>query len=292
MSRRTAIIIGAGPAGLTAAFELLEKTDVKPIVFEADDDVGGLSRTVNYKGNRMDIGGHRFFSRSDRVMDWWQGILPLQASNGHGDHVQVSYQQKTRPVAVSSAGADPGSDERVMLIRERVSRIFFQRKFFQYPISLSFETLSNLGPWQTIKIGVSYVRVRLTLRREERSLEDFFVNRFGNELYRTFFKDYTEKVWGVRCDQIKPEWGAQRVKGLSISKALWHALRSLVTRDRSIAQKGSETSLIERFLYPKLGPGQMWQEVARRVRAGGGEIRMGHTAVGVRTEGDRVVGVD
>jgi len=290
MPPRTAIVIGAGPAGLTAAYELLDKTDVRPIVFEAGDDVGGLSRTIEYKGNRIDIGGHRFFSRSDRVMDWWQSILPLQQGSERG--VEVSYQNKTRTVSQPGAAADPVKDERVMLVRERVSRIFFLRKFFAYPVSLSIETLSNLGLVRTVKIGASYLGIRLSPRRDERSLEDFFVNRFGNELYRTFFKDYTEKVWGVPCDEIKPEWGSQRVKGLSVTKAIVHAIRSRFSRDESIGQKRSETSLIERFLYPKYGPGQMWREVARLVRERGGEIRMHRTAIALRTEGDRVVGVD
>ncbi|MBU6293441.1 MAG: NAD(P)/FAD-dependent oxidoreductase [Planctomycetes bacterium] len=290
MPPRTAIVIGAGPAGLTAAYELLEKTDVRPIVFEAGDDVGGLSRTIEYKGNRIDIGGHRFFSRSDRVMNWWQSILPLQEGAERG--VEVSYQNKTRTVSQEGPAANPERDERVMLVRERVSRIFFLRKFFAYPVSLSLETLSNLGPVRTVKIGLSYLGIRVKPRAEEKSLEDFFVNRFGNELYRTFFKDYTEKVWGVPCDEIKPEWGSQRVKGLSVTKAIVHAIRSRFSRDESIGQKRSETSLIERFLYPKYGPGQMWREVARLVRERGGEIRMGRTAVAVRTDGDRVVGVD
>lgn len=293
MGQRTAIIIGAGPAGLTAAWELLERTDVRPIVFEQDDDVGGLSRTIEYAGNRIDIGGHRFFSRSDRVMDWWQDVLPLQAGLGDGDgEVAVTYHNKTRTVHAEGGGADPVRDERVMLVRPRISRIFFQRKFFDYPVSLSVGTLANLGLLQTIRIGLSYLRIRLRPRREERSLEDFFVNRFGEELYRTFFKDYTEKVWGVPCDQIRPEWGSQRVKGLSVTKALLHAVRSRFRRDDSIAQKESETSLIERFLYPKYGPGQMWREVARRVVERGGEIRMRRSAVALRTEGTRAVGVD
>jgi protoporphyrinogen oxidase len=291
MGQRTAIIIGAGPAGLTAAHELLEHTDVRPIVFEQDDIVGGLSRTVEYEGNRIDIGGHRFFSRSDRVMAWWQSILPLQASEGESE-VQVSYRNESRAVRLGGDGADPDGTERVMLVRPRVSRIFFQRKFFAYPVSLSVDTLANLGLRQTLRIGLSYLRVRLRPRREERSLEDFFVNRFGVELYRTFFKDYTEKVWGVPCDQIKPEFGAQRVKGLSLTSALLHAVRSLLSRDDSIGQKRAETSLIERFLYPKYGPGQMWQEVARRVRERGGEIHLRRRAIGVRTSGSRVLGVD
>jgi len=179
-----------------------------------------------------------------------------------------------------------------MLVRPRVSRIFFQRQFFPYPISLSVGTLRKLGLAQTIRIGFSYLRVRVAPLREEKSLEDFFINRFGRELYLTFFKDYTEKVWGVPCNEIKPEWGAQRIKGVSMGKALWHAARSLFVSDDSIAQKNAETSLIERFLYPKYGPGQMWQEVARLVRERGGEVHLHREVVRIHSEGKRVVGVD
>jgi protoporphyrinogen oxidase len=290
MPPRIAIIIGGGPAGLTAAYELLEHTDIRPIVLEATDDVGGIARTVNYKGNRIDIGGHRFFSKSDRVMSWWENILPLQAPEDGADELRISYQNQSRTVQPGRVATDP---DKVMLVRPRVSRIFFQRQFFPYPVTLSVGTLKKLGLAQTIRIGLSYLRVRVAPLREERSLEDFFINRFGRELYLTFFKDYTEKVWGVPCSEIKPEWGAQRIKGVSISSALWHAVRSLFRSDDSIAQKGAETSLIERFLYPKLGPGQMWQEVARLVRERGGEVRMECEVVRIHTDGgERVVGVD
>ena len=287
MPPRTAIIIGAGPAGLTAAYELLEHTDVQPRVFEATDDVGGIARTVNYKGNRIDIGGHRFFSRSDRVMDWWQKILPLQAGDSANENVRITYHNKSRDVDVG-AGVDPEADDRVMLVRERVSRIFFNRRFFDYPVSLSPNTLKNLGLVETIRIGLSYLKVKLGPAREERSLEDFFINRFGDRLYRTFFKDYTEKVWGVPCSEIGPEFGAQRVKGLSVTAVIVHALKSLVKRDDSIGQKGAETSLIERFLYPKHGPGQMWQVVADRVRERGGEVVFGKKAVRLYADGNRI----
>ncbi len=291
MARR-AIIIGAGPAGLTAAYELQEQTDIVPLVFEATDDVGGIARTVNYKGNRIDIGGHRFFSKSDRVMAWWENILPFQTPPDGSDELRITYQNSSRPLRAERPAVDPETTDRVMLIRPRVSRIFFRRQFFPYPITLSFDTLRKLGLGATFKIGLSYLRVRLFPLREERSLEDFFINRFGRELYETFFKDYTEKVWGVPCSEIKPEWGAQRVKGVSMGKALLHAVRSLVVKDQSVAQKSSETSLIERFLYPKYGPGQMWQEVARRVVERGGEIRFGQEVVRLYTEGERVVAVD
>ncbi|MBU6324426.1 MAG: NAD(P)/FAD-dependent oxidoreductase [Bacteroidetes bacterium] len=272
--RKTAIIIGAGPAGLTAAYELLARTDIVPVVLEASDSIGGISQTVNYKGNRMDIGGHRFFSKSDRVMQWWMQQMPVEkTASGEAD---IFYHgQQTH---ISTGSANPDTEDRVMLVRKRVSRIYFLRKFFRYPISLSPETMRNLGLWRMLRIGSSYLRYRLFPVKPEVSLEDFFINRFGKELYLTFFKDYTEKVWGFHCNQISKEWGAQRIKGLSISKAIAHALKP---PRRDISQKGTETSLIERFLYPKFGPGQLWEHVADEIRRRGGSILMKHTVCGL-----------
>jgi len=182
MPEKTAIIIGAGPAGLTAAFELLAHTDFRPVVLESTDDVGGLARTVNYKGNRIDIGGHRFFSKSDRVMEWWENVLPFQAPEGGNGALEITYQNSSRALSASRPVADPDATDLVMLVRPRVSRIFFQRQFFPYPISLSVGTLRKLGMAQTMRIGFSYLRVRIAPLREEKSLEDFFINRFGREL--------------------------------------------------------------------------------------------------------------
>jgi protoporphyrinogen oxidase len=271
-STKTAIIIGAGPAGLTAAYELITRTDIKPVVLEKSGEIGGISRTVNYKGNRIDIGGHRFFSKSERVMNWWQNILPMQKLNG--SHVKLGYHAMQTDIKPPSNGPDPEHDDLVLLVRSRRSRIYFLRKFFDYPISLSADTLRKLGLLRTIRIGFSYVRSALFPIRHERSLEEFFINRFGRELYSTFFKSYTEKVWGVPCTEISAEWGAQRIKGLSIIKTLTHAVKKLWRPPADVAQKNVETSLIEQFLYPKFGPGQMWEEVARRVVAGGGQIVM------------------
>ncbi len=290
MGRRTAIIIGAGPAGLTAAYELCERTDIRPLVFEAGEQVGGLSRTVVYAGNRMDIGGHRFFSKSDRVMEWWTRFLPIEA--GAADELHLAYRGQERTLAPPARAAGAEASERVLLVRERVSRILFRRRLFSYPISPDLETVRKLGWAEVARIGASYARSRLAPRRPERSLEDFFVNRFGDRLYRTFFRDYTEKVWGVPCAELPADWGAQRVKGLSVASALSHALRRHLGGDGSIGQKRTQTSLIERFLYPKYGPGQMWEEVARRVRDRGGEIRLRRRAVRIRTSGGRVTGVD
>jgi len=262
----TAVIIGAGPAGLTAAYELLTRTGIRPIVLERFDYMGGISRTVRYKGNRMDIGGHRFFSKSDRVMDWWLEQLPRET---------------------------PGESEKqddIMLVRGRKSRIYFLRKLFEYPIQLSKATLKNLGPARTVRIGFSYLRSALFPIRKVENLEQFFINRFGRELYLTFFKSYTEKVWGVPCNKISAEWGAQRIKGLSIRKAIAHFLKPS-GKPGDIAQKGTETSLIEQFLYPKFGPGQMWEKVAGRVLKMGGEVITNFNVTSVEVEDGRIVAV-
>jgi protoporphyrinogen oxidase len=268
------VIIGGGPAGLTAALELLRRSSCKPIVLEMLDDVGGISRTIEYKGNRMDIGGHRFFSKSDWVMNWWREIMPPVVS-------------EKNPYLVPA-------EEGVMLTRPRLSRIYFLRKFFDYPISLNAQTMRNLGPVRLVKIGVSYVRASLFPIKPEKHLEDFFINRFGRELYHTFFKDYTEKVWGVECKKISPEWGAQRIKGLSVTKALLHAAKKIFApkkKHTDVEQKGTETSLIEKFLYPKYGPGQMWQIVSAMIKERGGEVRHGYRVVEICWSGSKVTAV-
>jgi protoporphyrinogen oxidase len=291
MDQKRAIIIGAGPAGLTAAYELLTRAGIQPIVLEKSEYMGGISRTVNYKGNRIDLGGHRFFSKSDRVMEWWLQMLPVQASETDGP--VIKYRKMERKIAASADGPDPAAAERVMLLRHRQSRIYYLRRFFDYPITLSKNTLLNLGLWRTIKIGVSYVKSAAFPSKQETTLEQFFINRFGKELYETFFKSYTEKVWGVPCSQISAEWGAQRIKGLSIIKTIQHALKKVTQGTKTdIGQKGTETSLIEQFLYPKFGPGQMWEETARRVKEMGGDIRTGYKVERLHTDGWRVTAVE
>ncbi|MDD3753327.1 MAG: NAD(P)/FAD-dependent oxidoreductase [Methanobacterium sp.] len=293
MSKKVAVIIGAGPAGLTAAYELIDKTDIKPIIFEATDSSGGISKTVNYKGNRIDIGGHRFFSKSDRIMQWWQNILPLQGEPAKDDtdlglKVPLAEQSIKRRVGSQNLEyfnpPDPEKTDEVMLNRSRLSRIFFIRKFFDYPVSLNYNTLSNLGIKRTFKIGLSYIKSSLNQIKPEKSLEDFFINRFGEELYHTFFKDYTEKVWGVSCGEIKSDWGAQRVKSLSIKKTIFHAISKNFFRNSSISQKKVETSLISQFMYPKLGPGQMWDEVAKIITENGGKIHYRSQVIGIKNK--------
>ena len=275
MKQGTAIIIGAGPAGLTAAIELQRTSGIKPILLEASQEIGGISRTVRYKGNRMDIGGHRFFSKSDRVMRWWLDLMPVEA--GTIQDGELRYQGQKRDLPSSNAARDPQAEDLVMLVRQRKSRIYFLRRFFDYPISLTAATFRNMGLVRTFRCGVSYMRSALLPQREEHTLEDFIINRFGKQLYLTFFKSYTEKVWGVPCREISAEWGAQRIKGLSLKGVVKHFLtKTFGSRNSAgIAQKRTETSLIERFLYPKFGPGQLWEHAADLVRGAGGEIHFG-----------------
>jgi protoporphyrinogen oxidase len=289
---KTALLIGAGPAGLTAALEFLRRSDVHPIVLEASREIGGLSRTVRHNGNRIDIGGHRFFSKSDRVMNWWMDLMPPEASTDTQHALQ--HQSKQRILKTGSQGLSPETTDLVMLVRPRKSRIYFLRKFFDYPIKLTTDTLRKLGLVRTMKIGVSYLLARVFPRKVEKSLEDFLINRFGRQLYLTFFKSYTEKVWGVPCEAISAEWGAQRIKGLSLTTAVLHFFRKAFAsrRDEAIQQKGTETSLIEKFLYPKYGPGQLWEHAADQIRQKGGEILLGWRATRLFVEGNVITAVE
>jgi len=288
-----AVIIGGGPAGLTAAYELLERSDISPLVFEAGDNVGGISRTFRYKGNHIDLGGHRFFSKSDRVMNWWLKILPIhsgEAALSSDTAVEITYHNQSRDIKADTAKTD--DSENCMLVRSRVSRILFRGKLFDYPLSFNFTTISNLGFFNTALAGLSYIRARLFPLRPEKTLEQFVINRFGRYLYGSFFRDYTHKVWGVPCTEIPADWGAQRIKGVSISGLLKHALKKMVAGiDSSYAQKSTETSLIERFLYPKYGPGHMWERVTEIIREKGGQVEINKNVVAVETDGNRVVAV-
>lgn len=260
------IIIGAGPAGLTAAYELLKQSkDYDVVILEETNDIGGISKTINYKGNRMDIGGHRFFTKDERVMKFWKSILKPQG--------KISFDDKLlgREAVLEKGGPDPELEEKVMLTRQRVSRIYCLKKFFDYPISMKMQTFKNMGLKRTIKAGLSYMK-SMVIKRKENSLDDFFINRFGKVLYQMFFEKYTEKLWGRHPSKISADWGAQRVKGLSILEIIKDMIRKVF----KIKSKKVETSLIESFYYPKLGPGQLWETVAEEIINMGGKILKGY----------------
>ncbi len=322
---RIALIAGAGPAGLTAAYELLKHTDIIPIVCEETDMIGGIAQTYNYKGNRIDIGGHRFFSKSDRIQNWWFNILPRQGkpaadtvekkhdieyateaiveylcekcipadqrpatSDPTSPRLRGACQRPAQHPSIRRQAPDPRSTDLVMLQRPRISRIFYKRFFFPYPIGITLLVAKRLGLMNTFLIGLSYIKRKLFPIKDETFLDAFYRNRFGDRLYRTFFEKYTEKVWGVPVSQIRSDWGAQRVKGLSLKRAITHAVEDLFSSDFRKHQKERETSLITRFWYPKFGPGQMWEEVARQITCCGGDVRMHCRISGVHVSNNRV----
>src|SRR3954469_6221872 len=235
------VIIGAGPAGLTAGY-LLSKNDVAVVVLEADPVyVGGISRTATYKGFHFDIGGHRFFSKSKAVEDFWTEILPND-----------------------------------MLIRPRSSRIFYGGKFFSYPLK-AFEALIKLGLIRSVLCVLSWLKARMFPVRNPRNFEDWVSNQFGKRLFNTFFKSYTEKVWGMSCKEISADWAAQRIKGLSLGSAIKNALiPQRYNGDRTKVIK----TLINSFRYPRRGPGMMWEACAEKTKAMGGRVEMGCKVVG------------
>ena len=281
--KKKVVIIGAGPAGLTAAYELRKRApkEYEVLVLEESGEIGGISRTVRYKKNRMDIGGHRFFSKDQRVMDWWKNLMPMQGAPSYDD------KKLHRVKPLEKGGPDPEKEDRVMLVRQRVSRIYYKKKFFDYPVSMKPQTFINMGLTQTIKAGCSYL-LSCVHKRKEDSLENFYVNRFGKVLYGMFFEGYTEKLWGRHPREIDPSWGAQRVKGLSIFAIIKDMFSKLAPgRDR----RNVETSLIEEFIYPKYGPGQLWEITAQEIEAMGGEIRKNSKVTGIQTREGAVTAV-
>ncbi|BEP59450.1 NAD(P)/FAD-dependent oxidoreductase [Variovorax sp. V213] len=289
MNEINVVVIGAGPAGLTAAYELQRAGVQRICVVEADAQVGGISKTVEYRGNRIDIGGHRFFSKSDWVMQWWASILPVEKAE-EGASLSFKYQGQQRDALPENlAEVNPSTRDDVMMVRSRLSRIYFNERFFDYPLKLNAGNLRKLGWAKTVTFGFSYIAAKANPIKQEASLQDFFINRFGEKLYRQFFKEYTEKVWGVPCSEISAAWGAQRVKSLSVSKALWHAAKSALGMNNGQAE---QTSLIESFVYPKLGPGQMWEEVAKRFMSNGGVLLMKHRAQHIEISEGAVRSVD
>ena len=286
MAVKRIVIIGAGPAGVTAGYELLrdrtrqgEKYEV--ILLEESGQIGGISRTVRVDGNRMDIGGHRFFSKDDRVNEWWHELMPDQGAPAMDDRLLG------RKVPLAPGGPDPEAADQVMLLRDRVSRIYYRRRFFDYPVRINWNTIRNMGVTTTLQAGVSYLAAAVR-KKPETSLENFYINRFGRKLYSMFFEGYTEKLWGRHPRAISADWGAQRVKGLSIVAILRNILQKLLPG----APAQVETSLIESFRYPKYGPGQLWETAAAEFEKMGGTLKLGCRVVGLRTCGSRVEAVE
>lgn len=246
-SFQTAIIIGGGPAGLTAAYELQKNSDlIRPIVFEAGRIVGGISRTESHNGYRFDIGGHRFFTKVPEVEAMWHEVL--------------------------------GDD---FITRPRLSRIYYRDKFYAYPLKI-FNALGNIGPYEASRIMLSYIKWKIRPSKREDNFEEWVINRFGGRLYMHFFRSYTEKVWGINPRNIQADWAAQRIKNLSLPKAVWNALTGA----------NDTASLIEEFQYPRLGPGMMWEKTAARVQEAGGEVQLQSAVTRVYRNGMRVTGVD
>ncbi len=250
---RKILIIGGGPAGLTASYQL-SKAGVKSIVLEKDQLLGGLSRTINYKNYYFDIGGHRFFTKIKEVEDMWKEVL---------------------------------ADD--FLPRKRLSRIYYNKKFFYYPLR-AFNALFGLGLLNSFLIISSYLRAKISPSKREENFEQWVSKRFGKRLFNIFFKTYTEKVWGIPCTEIRAEWASQRIKGLSLITALKNAL--LKSKNRGTDKKGVIKTLIEAFHYPKFGPGMMWKEVAERLESHGSDVWTGTEVMGIHWSKDRVKALD
>lgn len=275
------IIIGGGPAGLTAAYELSKHTDkYNVVVLEESNTLGGISKTVNHAGNRMDIGGHRFFTKDEEIMRFWLDMMPLQGKPAYDDKVL------NRDKPYDKNGPDPEAFDEVILIRDRISRIYFNKTFFDYPIKMNASTIRGMGFFKTIRAGFSYLAACIH-KRKETNLENFYINRFGKVLYKMFFEGYTTKLWGMHPSKISADWGVQRIRGLSVRAVLRDIFGKLFHKKN----RHVETSLIENFYYPKYGPGQLWELVGKRIERSGGIIRLRHRVKEINTKDGHITSV-
>lgn len=275
------IIIGAGPAGITAGYELLKQSgEYEVTILEETSYIGGISRTEVYNEHRMDIGGHRFFSKSQEVNDWWENVMPMQGAPAYDDDLLG------RDVPISKGGPDPAKEDRVMLNRTRISHIYYNRRFFEYPVKMNMDTFKKMGFGTTMQAGFSYLG-SMVAKKPENSLENYYINQFGKKLYSMFFEGYTEKLWGRHPREIDPSWGAQRTKGLSITEIVKDATRKVFHKQ----SEDVNTSLIGAFKYPKLGPGQLWEAAAADFEAMGGSIHLNCHVIRINTNGNKVESV-
>lgn len=256
MRNKTVLILGAGPAGLTTAYEILRTTnEFDVVIVDKNESVGGLCRTFCHNKNYIDAGGHRYFTKFEKVKRWWLDFLPLENKQ---------------------------TSENVMLVRPRLSRIYYLRKFFDYPVALNFNTIKGLGFWKITKIACSYFRAKINPIKNEKTAEDFLINTFGKVLYKTFFKNYTEKLWGISCTQISAEWGRERIRGIYFWETLFSLFKGMFVK---------KTQTIDTFLYPKYGVGQMWEKVAEEITKRGGKIYLNSEVVDLKQKNNRIVKV-
>ena len=275
-----ALIIGAGPSGLACAYELIEKSSIKPVIIEKLPCVGGLSRTVYKDGLGVDIGGHRLYTNDEYVKSIWFKFLNIQGEKSIDDILSK------RDNIYPKNGLNPSEIDDVMLIRKRFSSIIYNSKFFPYPLKISFDTFLKLGIITSFKAGLSYFK-SLIFKRKEISLEDFMINRFGEVLYSIFFKDYTKKVWGIDALKMPCEWGHQRIRKLSLLKTV---LNSILSGFKFLKFK-KETSLIDEFYYPKFGCSQLWGLMADYIVKKGGKIILNSEFVDFNCHENKILSV-